>query len=47
MSVYEWKERNLRYADDTFLMAHSSQQFQSNLDGIKKESGRKGLNINL
>ena len=38
---------NIRYADDTVLIAHSSQQLQLIFNRVKEESERKGLNINI
>ena len=38
---------NIRYADDTVLVADSEEKLQMMLDRIKKESERKGLNINV
>ena len=37
---------NIRYADDTVLVADSEEKIQEMLDRIKEESERRGLNIN-
>ena len=38
---------NLRYADDTTLMAESEQELKSLLMKVKKESERDGLKLNI
>ena len=38
---------NLRYADDTTLMAESKQELKSLLIKVKKESKKAGLNLNI
>ena len=38
---------NLRYADDTTLMAESKEQLKSLLMKEKKESGKGGLKLNI
>ena len=38
---------NLRYADDTTLMAESEEELQSLLMKVKKESEKVGLNLNI
>ena len=38
---------NLRYADDTTLIAESEQELKSLLMRVKKESERAGLKINI
>ena len=38
---------NLRYADDTTLMAESKEELQSLLMKVKKESGKVGLKLNI
>ena len=38
---------NLRYADDTPLMAESKQELKSLLIKVKKESKKAGLNLNI
>ena len=38
---------NLRYADDTTLMAESEEELKSLLMKVKKESEKIGLNLNI
>ena len=38
---------NLRYADDTTLMAESDEQLKSLLMQVKEESEKVGLNLNI
>ena len=38
---------NLRYADDTILMAESEEELKSLLMKVKKESGKVGLKLNI
>ena len=38
---------NLRYADDTTLMAESEEELQSFLMKVKEESGKVGLKLNI
>ena len=38
---------NLRYADDTTLMAECKQELKSLLIKVKKESKKAGLNLNI
>ena len=38
---------NLRYADDTTLMAESEEELKSLLRRVKEESGRAGLKLNI
>ena len=38
---------NLRYADDTTLMAESEEKLKSLLRKVKKESEKFGLNLNI
>ena len=38
---------NLRYADDTILMAESEEELKSLLMKVKEESERAGLKINI
>ena len=38
---------NLRYADDTILMAESEEELKSLLMKVKEESGKVGLKINI
>ena len=39
--------RNLRYADDTTLMAESEEKLESLLMKVKEESEKFGLNLNI
>ena len=38
---------NLRYADDTILMAESEEELKSLLRKVKEESEKVGLNLNI
>ena len=38
---------NLRYADDTILMAESDKELKSLLMKVKEESEKAGLNLNI
>ena len=38
---------NLRYADDTTLMAESEEELRSLLMKVKEESGKAGLKLNI
>ena len=38
---------NLRYADDTTLMAEKAQKLKSLLMKVKEESGKTGLKLNI
>ena len=38
---------NLRYADDTTLMAESKEELKSLLLSVKEESEKVGLNLNI
>ena len=38
---------NLRYADDTTLMAESEEELKSLLKQVKEESEKVGLNLNI
>ena len=38
---------NLRYADDTTLMAESEKELESLLMKVKEESGKVGLKLNI
>ena len=38
---------NLRYADDTMLMAESEEELKSFLMKVKEESEKVGLNLNI
>ena len=39
--------KNLRYADDTTLMAESEEELKSLLMKVKEESEKVGLNLNI
>ena len=41
------KINNLRYADDTTLMAESEEELKSLLMRVKEESGKVGLKLNI
>ena len=41
------KVNNLRYADDSTLMAASEEEFKSLLMKVKMESGKIGLKLNI
>ena len=41
------KINNLRYADDTTLMAESEEELKSLLMKVKEESGKVGLKLNI
>ena len=38
---------NLRYADDTTLMAESKEELKNLLMKVKEESGKAGLKVNI
>ena len=38
---------NLRYADDTTLMAESEEELKTNLMKVKEESEKAGLKLNI
>ena len=38
---------NLRYADDTTIMAESKEELKSLLMKVKEESGKAGLKLNI
>ena len=42
-----WNINNLRYADDTTLMAESEEELKSLLMEVKEESEKVGLNLNI
>ena len=39
--------KNLRYADDTTLMAESEEELKSLLMKVKEDSGKVGLKLNI
>ena len=41
------KKNNLRYADDTILMAESEKELKSLLMKVKEESEKVGLKLNI
>ena len=41
------RRNNLRYADDTTLMAESEEELKSLLMRVKEESERAGLTLNI
>ena len=41
------KVNNLRYADDTTLMAESEEELKSLLMKVKEESAKAGLKLNI
>ena len=45
-SIGGYNLNNIRYADDTTLIANSPQKLQKLLNMVKEESSRKGLSIN-
>ena len=42
-----WRNNNLRYADDTTLMAESEEVLKSLLMKVKEESEKIGLKLNI
>ena len=47
IKIAERNINNLRYADDTTLMAESEEELKSILVRVKKESIKAGLKINI
>ena len=47
IKIAERNISNLRYADDTTLMAESEEELQSLLMKVKEESGKVGLKLNI
>ena len=45
--IAERNVNNLRYADDTTLMAESEEELKSLLMKVKEESGKVGLKLNI
>ena len=43
----EISKNNLRYTDDTALMAESTEELKSLLMKVKEESGKAGLKLNI
>ena len=47
IKIARWNVNNLRYADDTTLMAESEEELKSLLMKVKKESEKVGLKHNI
>ena len=47
LKIAERTVTNLRYADDTTLMAESEKELESLLMKVKEESGKGGLKLNI
>ena len=47
IKVYGRNIKNLRYADDTTLMAESGEELKSLLMKVKEESEKVGLKLNI
>ena len=47
IKIVGWKINNLRYADDTTLMAESEEELKSLLLKVKEESENFGLKLNI
>ena len=47
ITITERNINNLRYADDTTLMAESEEELKSLLMEVKEESEKLGLNLNI
>ena len=47
MYTQYWNINNLRYADDTTLMAESEEELKSLLMKVKEESEKVGLQLNI
>ena len=47
IKIYGRNINNLRYADDTTLMAESEEGLKSLLMKVKEESGKVGLKLNI
>ena len=47
IKIAGWKINNLRYADDTTLMAESEEELKSLLMKVKEESEEVGLKLNI
>ena len=46
ISFHIWRNNNLRYADDTSLMAERKEELKSFLMKLKEESEKYGLKVN-
>ena len=47
IKIARWNINNLRYADDTTLMAESEEELKSLLMKVKEESEKTGLKLNI
>ena len=47
IKIAGWNINNLRYADDTTLMAESEEELKSLLMKVKEESEKVGLKLNI
>ena len=47
IKITGWNINNLRYADDTTLMAESEEELKSFLMKVKEESEKAGLKLNI
>ena len=47
IKIARWNINNLRYADDTTLMAESKEELKSLLMKVKEESEKAGLKLNI
>ena len=47
IKIAGWNTNNLRYADDTTLMAESEEELKSLLMKVKEESEKVGLKLNI
>ena len=47
LRLLEKNTNNLRYADDTTLMAESDEELKSLLKRVKEESEKAGLKLNI
>ena len=47
IKIARWNISNLRYADDTTLVAESEKELKSLLMKVKEESEKVGLKLNL
>ena len=47
IKIARWNINNLRYADDTTLMAESKEELKSLLMKVKEESEKVGLKLNI
>ena len=47
IKIARWNINNLKYADDTTLMAESEEELKSLLTKVKEESEKAGLRLNI